>query len=257
LPIDPDRVMEFQREMAHPDKILMPIFNFLDRNISVPSAKDLLRQAFDFQTNIVVQKEEKEKVRAERDKEREKENEEVLTSSIKEEFFPPCMKLLLNGVEDGKKRAVFCWGNYLGKIGWSKKEIETFLLEWNREKNTQGAGPLRDNYVTSQLRFLVPGEKLPKNCDNESYYKSIGVCKPDHLCSHIKNPVNYTLLRWKDHLKNKEAEELIAAKEEKKKANQAKKLERELRKQEREAKKAEKEAKKVKNNDTSPESTNL
>jgi hypothetical protein len=243
LPIDPDRVMDFQREMAHPDKILMPIFNFMDRNISDPSAKDLLRQALDFQTNIVVQKEEKEKVKVQKGKERE---EEVLTSPIKEDFFPPCMKLLLNGVEDGKKRAVFCWGNYLGKIGWSKKEIETFLLEWNREKNTQGAGPLRDNYVTSQLRFLVPGEKLPPNCDNEAYYKSIGVCKPDHLCAHIKNPVNYTLLKWKDHLKNKEEEELLAAKE-------AKKAEREMKKQEREAKRAEKEKNKV----TSPAHTNL
>ncbi|MFH0700971.1 MAG: DNA primase small subunit domain-containing protein [Candidatus Woesearchaeota archaeon] len=239
LPIDPDKIMEFQREMAHPDKILMPMFKFLNRNVSSQSATDLLRQSLDFQTSNNVQKEAKEKVKAQK----EKENQDLtLTSPIREEFFPPCMKLLLNGMEDGKKRAVFCWGNFLGKIGWNKKEMETFLLEWNREKNQ--ANPLRDNYITSQLRFLTPGDKLPPNCNNEAYYKDMRVCKPDSLCTHIKNPVNYTLLRWKDHLKNKEEEELLAAKEVKKQANELKKQERDARRQEREAKKAEKEKKK-------------
>ncbi len=239
LPIDPDRVMEFEREMAHPDKILMPMFTFLNRNVSGPSATNLLRQSLDFQTSTIVQREEKERVKMQR----EKEAEEAITSPIREEFFPPCMKLLLNGVEDGKKRAVFCWSGFLGKIGWDKKEIEAFCLGWNREKNTQGAGPLRDNYISSQLRYFKPGEKLPPNCNNEAYYKSIGVCKPDSLCAHIKNPVNYTLLRWKDHLKNKEEEELLAAKEAKKMANEIKKQERDVRRAEREKKKQEKEVK--------------
>ncbi|MEK6845931.1 MAG: hypothetical protein AABY26_04175, partial [Nanoarchaeota archaeon] len=138
---------------------------------------------------------------------------------IKEELFPPCMKLLLKGIDDGKKRAVFCMSNFLGKVGWSKKEIEQFLVEWNQEKNSD---KLRDNYVINQLRYFKPGERLPPNCDNDAYYKTIGVCKPDSLCAHIKNPVNYTLLRWKDYLKIREEEEKQEKKEEKKRKKEEK-----------------------------------
>jgi hypothetical protein len=51
----------------------------------------------------------------------------------------------------------------------------------------------------------------------------LGVCKPDSLCAHIKNPVNYTLLRWKDHLKWKEEIDKEKAKEEKRKQREEKK----------------------------------
>ncbi|MFA6462236.1 MAG: DNA primase small subunit domain-containing protein [Candidatus Woesearchaeota archaeon] len=236
LPIDPERVMEFERSMADPDKILTPMFKFMDRNVSGPSARNLLTSALDFQTKTVVEKEVRDRIKIENQN---KNEETMVTSPIREDFFPPCMKGLLNGMEDGKKRAVFCWSNFLGKIGWSKKELEGFLLEWNHDKNK--ANPLRDNYIESQLRYFKPGEKLPPNCNNEGYYKSFGVCKPDSLCAHIKNPVNYTLLRWKDHLHNKEEEEKEAAKEAKKQANEIKKQERDLRRAERAKKNAEKE----------------
>src|SRR3989338_5276863 len=112
LPIDPEKVMEFQKEMAKPDSILMPMFTFLDRNVSGESARKLLVQALDFNVKI---EEEAREVKKEYD-------ELKLTSPIKEEFFPPCMKLLLQGIGDGKKRGIFILMNYLGKIGWSKEE---------------------------------------------------------------------------------------------------------------------------------------
>jgi hypothetical protein len=49
-----------------------------------------------------------------------------------------------------------------------------------------------------------PGERLPPNCDNESYYKGLGLCHPDSLCHKIKNPANYSVLRWKSYLREKE-----------------------------------------------------
>ncbi|MBI4980919.1 hypothetical protein HZC30_05175 [Candidatus Woesearchaeota archaeon] len=230
LPIDPDKVMEFQREMAHPDKVLTPMFMFMDREKVTPgNAKRLLVQALDFEVKVTPP--EREKItNAGTDFEGE---EIIIPAPIKEEFFPPCVKLLLKGIDDGKKRAVFCMSNFLGKVGWSKKEIEQFLVEWNQEKNSD---KLRDNYVINQLRYFNPGEKLPPNCDNDAYYRSIGVCKPDSLCAHIRNPVNYTLLRWKDHLKIREGEE----KQEKKEEKRRKKEETERMKEEKEKAKGEK-----------------
>ena len=87
------------------------------------------------------------------------------------------------------------------KIGWDKKKIESYLLKWNKEKNS---GNLRDNYIVSQMKSFTAAAKLPPNCDNEAYYTGIGICFPDTLCKKIKNPVNYTLIRWKRHLRDRE-----------------------------------------------------
>src|SRR3989344_5596630 len=193
LPIDPDKVMDFQKEMAKPHSILTPMFTFLDRDVSRESARQLLVQALDFDVKL---EEEKEPLKKEYD-------ELKLTSPIKEEFFPPCMKLLLQGIGDGKKRGVFIFMNYLGKIGWNKEEIEAYLKKWN----STNAEPLREVYLKGQLHGFKAGDKLPPNCSNDAYYKGIGICRPDSFCPRIKNPVNYTILKWKRHLQEKEEQE--------------------------------------------------
>lgn len=199
LPIDPDKVMEFKKEMAHPDVILAPMFVFLDRKVTEESARRLLVRALDFKAEI------KESKNQENEKKIWNENEEIkIECPIKEEFFPPCMLNYLNGLEDGKKRAAFCLMNFLGKISWSKPEIEGYLQNWNREKNRE---PLREVYLKGQMNTFQPGEKLPPNCSNEAYYSGLGLCKADALCRKIKNPVNYTILKWKSHLRDKEEEE--------------------------------------------------
>lgn len=194
LPINPEKVLEFEKPMAKPESVLSPMFRFLGRNVSGESARQLLVQALDFRVKM--------------DEARElpkREYEEFkIESPIKEDFFPPCMKAMLNGLEDGKKRAVFCLMNFLGKIGWNEKEIEEYLLRWNREKNKE---PLRDNYIKSQMQHFKAGEFLPPNCDNEAYYKAMGVeCNAEH-CKRVKNPVGYTLGKWKRHLREKEEQE--------------------------------------------------
>ncbi len=193
LPIDPDKVMQFEKEMAHPNTVTISAIKFMDRNISGESGRRLLLNALDFEV----------KIEEERDYGQEMKFEEVkIESPIKEDFFPPCIKQILNnGLEDGKKRAVFILSNFLGKIGWEKKEIESYLLKWNREKNR---APLRDNYIVGQMKSFVAGAKLPPNCSNEAYYKDLGVCHSDALCGRLKNPVNYTILRWKRWLRDRE-----------------------------------------------------
>ena len=182
LPIDPSRVLEFEKPMAHPDKILTPMFTFLNRNVE-ESGRNLLMQALDFE------------VKAQDEVEVKEYRELVIESPITQEFFPPCIKTILEGVDDGKKRAVFILMNFLGKIGWSKEEVTSYLFSWNK----QNPDPLRDNYIYGQLNHFKPREKLPPNCDNEGYALGIGVCKPDGMCKKIKNPVNYTIIRWRKH----------------------------------------------------------
>ncbi len=194
LPLDPSNVLSFEKEMARPEKVLAPTFSFLPRDVHGESARRLLLQAWDFEFKQEVEKEEKES----------KQQDFSVTSPVSSDFFPPCMKLILQGLEDGKKRGLFCLSSFLGKVGWSREQTEKFIHEWNTQKNRE---PLREVYIKGQLAHFTPGERLPPNCSHEAYYKGIGVCKPDDFCRRIKNPANYTLLKWKRHMQEKEDEE--------------------------------------------------
>ncbi|PIN88132.1 hypothetical protein COV12_00190, partial [Candidatus Woesearchaeota archaeon CG10_big_fil_rev_8_21_14_0_10_32_24] len=194
LPIDPHKVMEFEKLMAHPDAILAPAFIFIGRDISEESGTRLLKNALDYATKI----DEKRQIETERQFQ-----EVKLENPIQEIFFPPCIKKALLGIEDGKKRVTFVMMNYLGKVGWSKPEVEKYLMLWN----SKNPDPLREGYIRGQLHHYKAGEKLPPNCDNAAYYLDMGICEKDVLCSHIKNPVNYTMTRWKRHLRDLKMQE--------------------------------------------------
>ncbi len=205
LPIDPQKTMSFEKDMAVPDIIKVSSFKFIDRDVKTISAAKLLAQALDFEVQI------NQEQRKEQDQ---KYSEFVIESAIGEDFFPPCVKKILLGMEDGKKRGVFILTNFLGKIGWNKEQIEDFLNIWNN-KNPQ---KFREVYIKSQLNHFEAGGKLPPNCDNEGYYKGLEVCLPDSLCARIKNPANYSILKWKRWLRDKEDSSLFdkEKKEEKK-----------------------------------------
>ncbi len=120
----------------------------------------------------------------------------AIKTRIPEELFPPCMKLLLQGVQqDGRKRAVFALTNFLRHMNYTFEEIEELLMKWN-EKNYE---PLRQGYIKAQLSWhkRSPQNVLPPNCTHDAYYVPMGVCKPDQFCPKIKNPANYSLLKMK------------------------------------------------------------
>ena len=108
---------------------------------------------------------------------------------INEKQFPPCIKAILQGLSDGRKRSVFILANFLSTMGWSREETEKRIMEWNRKNRP----PLKDNYISTQLKWFENQSRdlLPPNCDNQQFYKSFGVCKPDKKCEKIKNPVVY------------------------------------------------------------------
>jgi hypothetical protein len=112
-------------------------------------------------------------------------------SKIPEEFFPPCIKKILEGLSDGRKRAIFVLVTFLRNMNWSLEEIEKKIYEWN-EKNKP---PLRANYLRTQLRWHFRQDRnlLPPNCDNKSFYEDMGLKDSCEECLKlgIKNPVNY------------------------------------------------------------------
>jgi len=182
IPVDPDKILEFEKEMALPDKVVVnKKLRFLGReNVMINQAKELFDRAIAERVNresrIEFQKKEIKQI-------------DIPTEAVPEKFFPPCIHNILKGLEDGKKRSLFVLTNFLTSCGWDYDKIEKLLKEWNK-KNQE---PLREVILVGQLRYHKQQKKkiLPPNCQNSMYYKDFGVCKPDNLCSKIKNPVNY------------------------------------------------------------------
>jgi hypothetical protein len=164
---------------------------FLDSEKAVPGeARGLLVQAFDWfkKTQSYVPDENKIKLS--------QKTFELPKDAIKADFFPPCILKLMSGVkEDGRKRAIFILINFLQNMAWNAEQIEGFLMEWNK-KNTE---PLREGYIKAQISWFKRQNKtvLPPNCDNNSYYKTMGIKCEDSICNMCKNPVNYAFRRYK------------------------------------------------------------
>lgn len=178
LPINPKDVMDFSPERARPDKI--DFRGFLKGGGS-GEAGGLIAEALDWWSK----KRLKEKKREFR--------ERIIQRAIPESMFPPCVKNVLVGLQDGRKRSVFILLNFLRSVKWEWKDIERLLGEWNQKNKP----PLGENYIRGQFRWHKNRGKsiLPPNCVHEGWYASFGVCKPDQYCGfeerNVKNPVNY------------------------------------------------------------------
>ena len=189
IPIQPSEILGFDKESAKPEKVKVTS-KFLDKSNVVPGeAKKLFIQAFDFRVKT-------EEVKVFSSKEF-----EAPQAAIPVESFPPCIKAILNGVPDGRKRAVFVLTNFLTSCGWGHDKVEELLKEWNK-KNKEA---LREVYFLGQLRYHKVHNKkvLPPNCANVSYYQDLHICSPDPLCKKIKNPVNYAIIKQRSSFREK------------------------------------------------------
>jgi len=115
----------------------------------------------------------------------------VYTKKITPDNFPPCIQNILQGIKDGRKRSIFTLITFLRNCNWPMKEVEKFVAEWGKKVG------LKENFVKAQLKWHKKQERkiLPPNCDNDLYYKDIGICKPVPLCEKIKNPLNFAILK--------------------------------------------------------------
>lgn len=201
VPINPDKILEFRKEDAKPENANVNRFVFLDRNMARErEAEKLIIQAFDFGMKKDAEIEKAVRERANRDGTFQ--NFEDIQNAIPCDFFPPCIKLGLNGLEDGRKRFMFILVNFLTSVGWDYEKIEETLKKWNKKNREE----LREVLLVGQLRYHKQQKKkvLPPNCNNMMYYKDMGICKPDNLCERIKNPVNYS--KRKTYYMNKDQE---------------------------------------------------
>jgi hypothetical protein len=112
----------------------------------------------------------------------------IKIEKLSEQNFPPCVKKILLGVSDGKKRGLFVLINFFRSLGMEKEEIEKQIELWNKKNET----PLKQGYIKSQIIWSYKNKPImPPNC--KEFYQGVGVCSPDELCRLIKNPVNYVV----------------------------------------------------------------
>ena len=176
LPIEPKEISKFEKSWAKPENVWpKDIFLNPDR-VKANEAEQLIVQAIDWQQ------------RTEEKGEKKSSGQKFeFSDKVPEEMFPPCMKLILSGLSDGRKRSLFVLLNFFKSAKWPWEEIEKRIYDWN----INNSPPLKTGYVKSQLawhsrqQLKVP----PPNC--RQYFIELGVCKPDTICDKIKNPISY------------------------------------------------------------------
>jgi len=182
LPINPKSIEQFSTSWARPEAVTEIRDDFLNpENIERGEGSQLLIQALDWKIREI----QKEAQTYERKFE--------FKGKVPKEIFPPCIKCILKGLPDGRKRSLFVLCNFLRALGWNWEEIDKEIREWNQKNQP----PLKAGYLNSQLRWHARQTlKIPPpNC--RAYYEDFGVCKPDTICRKIKNPLSYVRLRTK------------------------------------------------------------
>jgi hypothetical protein len=179
VPIRKEDVLSFSKKQALPEHVDFNV-SFLDRMVAkAGEANKLFIAAYDYDPHITEETNNEQK------------DYEIPTEAIPEEYFPPCIKAMLAGLKDGRKRALFTIINFLRGAGWSLEQIEATLISWNA-KNDE---PLRMVTIKGRIHYeKTKKEPLPPhNC--KRYYQDFGVCKPDEGCERIKNPLQYAKIK--------------------------------------------------------------
>ncbi len=184
--LDKNKINDFQLIDADPMKIKFRKF-ILD--VKEGEASELLMQALDWhKENNLESKDEKRKF----------DYKPIQLANLSEKNFPPCVHKILQGIADGKKRALFVLINLFRSVGMDKDELEKKIDDWNKNNKP----PLKQGYIKSQLSWSYRNKSImPPNC--KEFYQGIGVCLPDEFCKLIKNPVNY--VARKNFMENKKS----------------------------------------------------
>ncbi len=173
--LSPENISEFHPKDADPFKAEIKNFS---PDSEEGEASELLMQALDWFKQDNPEKQEKGK----------REFSPIKLSNLSEQNFPPCVKKILIGMVDGKKRALFVLLALFRSVGMDKDEIEKRIENWNKKNQPS----LREGYIKAQLSWAYKRKPiLPPNC--KEFYKGIGVCAPDDLCKLVKNPLNYVV----------------------------------------------------------------
>lgn len=107
---------------------------------------------------------------------------------LKDSQFPPTITKILEGVKDGKKRALFALINFFRSVGLEKEELEKRIFEWNKKNEP----PLKKGYITAQLSWSYKRKPLMPPNFSSDYYQAVGAT-PNSEELRLKNPVTYTI----------------------------------------------------------------
>ncbi|MEX0932524.1 MAG: DNA primase small subunit domain-containing protein [Candidatus Pacearchaeota archaeon] len=171
-------IENFQPKDASPLKVSEP--REFTPDCKEGEARELLLQALDWHSeNKPNEKEEKEKTSK-------KDYKPIKIENLSDKMFPPSIQKILNGVVDGRKRALFILLNLFRSIGMEREELEKRIEDWNKKNSV----PLKEGYLKAQLSWGYRNKTvLPPNFDKD-YYKGIGI-NPTEEEMRYKNPVNY------------------------------------------------------------------
>lgn len=173
--LDKNEIQDFQPKDADPLKI--KVKNFMP-NVKEGEARELLLQALDWygENNLSSIGAEKKSF----------DYKPIKFENLSEKMFPPSIRKILQGILDGKKRALFILLNLFRSVGMERDEIEKRIYEWNKKNKV----PLKEGYIKSQLSWSYRNKVvLPPNFDKD-YYRGIGIIPTDEEMRY-KNPVNY------------------------------------------------------------------
>jgi hypothetical protein len=179
IPIEIDSILNFKKEMAKYNGQFEIKNSWLDISTKDDASK-LILNSYDHNVEISYDL-----------KIDEKREYDEINEAIPENMFPECIKKILCGLEDGRKRAIFLLIGFLRSVGWGKDEVVDRIKEWNKVNRE----PLREVYLRSQFDHNFRGKaRLPPNCTNEAYYEGLSIHCGDKC--RFKNPVAYTKRRF-------------------------------------------------------------
>jgi len=213
--LKPEELENFELKDARPLK--MEIRNFMPE-VEEGEASELLREALDWHKTLP--QEERGETKNFKNFKKVDLKELIGEKKISDRFFPPSIKKILLGINDGKKRALFILLNFFRSIGIDRKELEERLYSWNKKNPL----PLPEGYLQSQLSWSYRNKSvLPPNFDKD-YYKGIGVI-PTFEEMRYKNPSNFAIKKLVQENEREEYLEKKAKKKSKKKVSVRKKEE--------------------------------
>ncbi len=182
-----EQLSDFQPRDADPMKV--EIKNFIP-DVKEGEAKELSIQALDWYKEDDSEKKDYS----------ESSFQPIKLANLSDSFFPPSIKKILEGMEEGRKRALFILLNLFRSVGMEKEELEKRIRSWN-EKNKP---PLENNYINSQLLWNSRNKVVPPPNFDKDHYKGIGII-PTEEELRFKNPVTYVVrnskLKSKDNFK--------------------------------------------------------
>jgi len=188
-----EELKNFQMKDANPMNVKIKDFN---PNSKEDEASKLVMQALDWaKSKEIKEKDNKPNIKGDFAN-----FKKIDIKNLKKEDYPPSIKKILEGIKDGRKRALFILINFFRSVGMEKEELENKIEEWNKKNEI----PLKEGYITAQLFWAYRRKPvLPPNFDTD-YYRGIGIIPSiDEIKS--KNPVNWiikkissTKNRWKN-----------------------------------------------------------